>query len=180
MLIKAAQSCLIVVDVQDRLRRTCAGQARVVRNIAVLMQAAGRLKVPMLVSEHYPKGLGPTAKTLRDLAPKGAVVEKIHFSGLKEPEFARRFNRLKRKQAVLAGLETHVCVLQTGMDLLAGGTRVFLVGDAVASRAAASRDAAVERLRHAGAAIVTTEMVVFEWLERGDAPEFNSMLALVK
>lgn len=180
MLIKAAQSCLIVVDAQDRLRRACAGHARVVRNIATLMKAAARLDVPILVSEHDPKGIGPTARALRDLAPAGATFEKIHFSCAQEAEFVRRFNPLKKKQVVLAGIETHVCVLQTGMDLLGRGTRVFLVADAVSSRTAASRDAAGERLRQTGAEIVTTEMVVFEWLRRGDTPEFKSMLELVK
>ena len=160
--------------------------SRVMRGISsadrrrVLIEAAGRLSIPVLASEQHPRGLGPTVSEVRELLPGGSVVEKMHFSCLGDAGFARRLDDVGRPQAVLAGIEAHVCVLQTAEDLIASGRQVFVVADATGSRTSASHETAMTRLRAAGAFVVTTEMVVFEWLERAGTPEFKALSALIK
>ncbi len=180
MLMKADGSCLLFVDVQTRLAPVVADAEQVVDNTAILMKSAARLGVPMLVSEQYPKGLGASVDELARLAPNDAVIEKVDFSCLGDAEFARRFDALGRSQAIVAGMEAHVCVLQTAMNLVERGSEVFVVSDAVSSRNRANADAALDRLRAAGAEVVTTEMVVFEWLGRAGTPEFKELSALIK
>ncbi|MEO5335636.1 MAG: hydrolase [Magnetospirillum sp. WYHS-4] len=180
MLIKADRSCLLVVDIQDRLLPAMAAPERVIANATLLLKAAARLVIPVLASEQYPKGLGHTEVSVAALLPKGAVVEKMHFSCVGDDGFCLRFGELGRSQAVVVGMETHVCVLQTVLDLLGRGTEVFVVADAVSSRTEESRQMALERMRQAGARIVTAEMVAFEWLARAGTPEFKDISKLVK
>lgn len=180
MLLDAAASALIVIDIQERLAAAMREPEHPVRQTAILLQAAAALAVPVLASLQYPQGLGPLVAPLAALVPAASRVEKIHFSALAEPAFAGRFRALGRQQAVLAGMEAHVCVLQTALDLLAQRFQVFVVADAVATRAAASHALALARLRQAGAVVVTTEMVVFEWLARADHPEFRPLSRLIR
>ncbi len=180
MLMKADRSCLLVVDVQAKLAPAVAMSSRVIANTATLMKAAARLAVPVLVSEQYPKGLGSTVPELAELAPAEAIITKVDFSCMGEAAYARRFAELERDQAVIAGMEAHVCVLQTAMSLLGDGHQVYVVADAVSSRATGNAQAAIDRLDAAGAGIVTTEMVVFEWLGRAGTPEFKELSALIK
>ncbi len=180
MLIKAERSALLVVHVQGRLAPAVHCAARAIANSRVLMTAARRLGVPVLVPELSPGGLGHTVPEIAELAPPGAIVEEMHFSCVADDAFAERFRELGRGQAVVAGMEAHVCVLQGAMDLLDKDYEVFVVADAVASRTPENATAGVERLRAAGAAIVTTEMVVFEWMERADHPHFRELLELIK
>lgn len=177
MRLTADQSCLLVIDIQQRLAPATRDPDGVVRNTAILLAAARRLGVPSLTSEQYPRGLGPTLDTV----PKAdAVVEKISFSCAGEPAWMGRFRAFGRGQAVVCGMEAHVCVLQTVLDLLAQGTRVFVVADAVTSRRDDSKAVALDRMAREGAVIVTTEMVVFEWLARADVPAFRELSALIK
>ncbi len=180
MLIKAEKSCLLVIDVQAKLAPVMAAPERAIANIAILMKAAARLDVPMLVSEQYPKGIGHTVEELAALAPEGSVMEKIHFSCMGDRGIAQRFAELGRDQTVIAGIEAHVCVLQTAIDLHGEGRHVFVVADATASRLPENHETAMERLRAAGISIVTTEMVLFEWLGRSGTPEFKEIAALIK
>ncbi len=180
MLISRNKSCLLVVDVQVRLVPAMDAEQAVVDNTALLLKAARRLDVPVLVSEQYRRGLGPTVDAVAEFAPEGSVVEKMHFSCMNDAGFAERFRRIGRPMAVVAGIEAHVCVLQTAEQLLEAGGEVFVVADATSSRTRANHAAALERMRHAGARIVTTEMVVFEWLEKAGTPEFKALSALVK
>jgi nicotinamidase-related amidase len=180
MLIDATSSCLLIVDVQAKLLPKMAAREEVVANAAVLLKAARRIAVPVLVSEQYTRGLGATVPELRDLLPENAIVEKMSFSCLGEPAFCTQLDRLQRRQAVVAGIEAHVCVLQTVEGLLEQGIQTFVVADAVSSRAPADCAAALGRLARSGAEIVTTEMVVFEWLARAGTPEFKELSALIK
>lgn len=180
MLIKADRSALVVIDVQERLAPAIHEADRVVDNTAVLMQAAARLGVPTLVTEQYPKGLGRTVSPLADLMPDSGPLEKVHFSCAADPGFTLKFGEVGRSQAVLAGMESHVCVNQTALELLEGGTQVFVVADATSSRRPESHRTAMDRLRAAGATIVTTEMVVFEWLQKAGTPEFKEVSKLIK
>jgi len=181
MLLQRENSCLIVVDIQERLLPAMIGRDGVVRNTGILLQAAARLDVPVIASEQYPKGLGPTVPELRQaLPPAATIIEKASFSCLGEDAFARRLRELDRSQIVVAGIEAHVCVLQTAGQLLAAGFDVFVVADATASRTPVSHDLAMARLARAGCAVVTAEMVVFEWLQVAGTPEFKDLSALIK
>lgn len=180
MLINAAESCLLVVDIQERLLPAVAEPGTVVANTAVLLKSAETLGIPVLASEQYPKGIGHTVAEVAALLPAGVVVEKLHFSCLADEAFSRRLAGLGRRQAVVVGLEAHVCVLQTAEGLLAAGHDVFVVADAVASRRPANHAAAMRRLEGAGARIVTTEMVVFEWLAQAGTPAFRALSRLIK
>ena len=180
MLLSAARSCLVVVDIQERLAPAVANPEGVIRRVGILMRAAQRLGVPILVSEQYPKGLGPSVPEVASLAPVGATVAKLHFSCAAEPEFAKRVEALDRDLVVVAGMEAHVCVLQTALGLKEAGYCVAVVADAVTSRRELDRSMALERMRGEGVTIVTTEMVVFEWLHRAATPEFKELSALIK
>ena len=180
MLLQADQSSLLVVDIQERLAPAITGQEALIARATALIEGAGRLGVPIVVSEQYPKGLGHTVGALAPLLQGERTVEKTHFSCLREPGFADRFRQLGRKQAVVVGMEAHVCVLQTVIDLLTQRFEVFVVADAIGSRTAESKALAIERMRTAGASVVTVEMVLFEWLERADRPEFRPLSNLIR
>jgi isochorismate hydrolase len=152
----------------------------VVDNARTLIKAAARLNVPLLVSEQYRRGLGLTVPELATLVPEEVRVEKMHFSCIGDLNFAERFGAIGRRQAIVAGVEAHVCVLQTVEDLLASDTETFVVADATSSRTERNHAAAMDRLRDSGARIVTTEMVVFEWLAKAGTPEFKELIALIK
>ena len=179
MLIKIEQSALLVIDIQERLAPAMQGIDDVIKNTKTLLRAATLLEAPVLVSEQYPKGLGITVPDLRPMISEGTI-EKISFSCMGEADFAERFTSLGRGQAVVAGIESHVCVLQTVMDLLASGIQVFVVSDATSSRTTANCELALRRMQAAGAEIVSTEMVVFEWLGQAATAEFKELLPLVK
>lgn len=181
MILRAQESVLVVVDVQERLLPVIHDHARVVRNAGMLLKAAGALSVPVLVTEQYPRGLGPTVEAVRACLPADApVIEKITFASTGEPLFNATLAEFGRRQVVLCGTEAHVCVLQTALGLLEAGYGVHLVADAVSSRTPANHAAALDRLRAAGITIVTTEMVLFEWMERAGTPVFKVISALVK
>jgi len=180
MLIKPEDSSLIVIDMQDRLVPAMQAPARTIKNAGILVTAARRLDVPVLVTEQYSKGLGGTVPDVAKLADGVPVLEKMHFSCMKDPDFAEKFYNLDRKQAVIAGMEAHICVLQTAVNLMEEGFHVFVVTDATSSRTPESEKACLDRLSAAGAGIVTTEMVVFEWLGQAGTPEFRELLPLVK
>jgi nicotinamidase-related amidase len=180
MLIKADHSCVLIVDFQVRLAPAMVDSERTVANAAVLMRAAPRFAVPVIVTEQYPRGIGPTVPELADLMPPEGALEKVHFAALDDAGVAKRVAGTGRRQMIVTGMEAHICVLQTAMALLREGSEVFVVADAVASRTAANRDAALGRMAAAGIQVVTTEMVVFEWLERAATPLFKDMVALIK
>ncbi len=180
MLIDAKSSCLIVIDMQERLVPAMQAPARTIRNAATLIKAAKLLSVPTILTEQYPKGLGRTVPELSSLAEHAPILEKLHFSCMKDDGFSTHFRSQNRKQAVIAGMEAHICVLQTGMDLMDQGFEIFIVTDATSSRTPESEKACLDRLSAAGAGIVTTEMVVFEWLGQAATPEFKALLPLVK
>lgn len=180
MLIERQRSCLLVIDVQERLLPAMAAAGDVVANSAVLIRAAKRLGVPVLLSEQYPKGLGRTVGPLSSLVPEGTAVEKSEFSCAAAPGYLERLKATGRDQLVLTGIEAHVCVLQTALQFRALGYAVFVVADAISSRKAESVALALARMREAGAMPVTTEMVLFEWLERAGTAEFKELSALIR
>ncbi|HFA60288.1 MAG TPA: hydrolase [Rhodospirillales bacterium] len=180
MLLDRTRSLLLVIDVQERLAPAIAeGGARIART-RLLLEGAGHLEVPVVVTEQYPKGLGPTVADLRPLPEGSRLFEKITFSAMREAAVADHLAARGREQIVLCGMESHVCVLQTALDLLARGYRVFVVADACGSRRPQSHELALARLRQEGARAVNVEMVLFEWLERAGSDLFRTVSRLIR
>ena len=174
--IDVARSTLLVIDFQARLVLAIEDGAAAVANARRLVHAAAMLDVPALFTEQNPKGLGPTVP---DLAPDEArVFRKMTFDASRTPGFDERLT--EGHALILAGWEAHVCVLQTALGLVVKGWRVYVVGDAVGSRRAENKDAALRRMAANGVEIVTTEMVVFEWLGSAANPRFKDAVALIK
>ena len=180
MLLKAADSLLLVVDIQEKLAPAIHDNERVTGNSVRLLQAAAQLQVPAYVSEQYVRGLGPSVAAIRTAGAAACFFEKTHFSCAAEPGVVERLQVTGRRQIILTGTETHVCVLQTAFGLQAAGFIVYLVADAASSRTPENRQAAIDRLRAAGMGIVTTEMVLFEWLHRAATDEFRTLLPLIR
>ncbi|MEI7968632.1 MAG: hydrolase [Betaproteobacteria bacterium] len=173
-LLHTGNSTLVVIDVQERLFPHIHDSAHVLDRCLWLTRLASRLGVPVLASEQYPEGLGPTVEPLRQEIPAGSVRRKVHFSCVADGCFDS-LPAWSRRQIVLCGTEAHVCVFQTAVDLLAAGREVYVVAEAVGSRQAESRVVALARLRQHGAEIVNGEMVGFEWLRRAADDRFRDI-----
>ncbi|MEO0035124.1 MAG: hypothetical protein RLZZ501_1147 [Pseudomonadota bacterium] len=180
LLIDADRSCLVIVDVQEALAPTMFDPRRVYRGCSILLRAATRLGLPLLVTEQYPKGLGRTVGELRELVPDDAVMDKLHFSCAADPAIRARVEGFGRPRVVLAGIESHICVLQTALGFKQLGFAPVVVADACASRAEGNYHAALDRLAAAGVTIATVEMVLFEWLHRAGTPEFKELSPLIR
>lgn len=174
-------SLLLLIDVQEKLWPHIENKDQVLHHCRVLLQGAPKLGIPVLVTEQYPKGLGPTLELLKEVQPEQATVcEKTSFGCLGDPDLFERIVRTGRSQLVLCGIETHVCVLQTALEALAKDFRVAVIADAVGSRVDSNRQLALDRLRAAGATIVSTEMILFEWMKTAKHSAFKEISALVK
>jgi nicotinamidase-related amidase len=174
-------SRLLIVDVQEKLVPTIEPQTiqRVIESCRILAEGANLFGVPLTITEQYPNGLGPTVETLSgylETRPSKKTFSALECTGW--PTAAESTD--DRVQAVVAGLETHVCVLQTVLNLLAAGYQTFVVCDAVASRHEIDYRTALERMANSGAILTTAESVLFEWCESSNAPEFKQLSALVK
>jgi nicotinamidase-related amidase len=179
-MLTADRSLLLVVDVQAGLARVMEAAALRIHRARLLLVAARHLAVPIIVSEHFPERLGSTDPRLIPL-PEGAVVlGKRAFSCWREPSLRAAIETSGRRQIVVAGMEAHVCVLQTALDLQAAGFATHVCADAAGSRRAEDRALGHERMRQRGVEIVTAEMVVFEWLERGEGDAFKALIPLIK
>ena len=155
----------------------------ITRNIERLIRGCKVLDVPLLLTEQYVKGLGCTIAPIRDAASETsgyAPIEKMCFSAFANGEILAEMRSLKKKQILVAGIETHVCVYQTVSDLLANGYEVTLIADAVSSRTAANRDIAIRRMTSGGAKLSSTEMALFELLFESGTDEFRAIAKLVK
>ena len=177
LLCTAERSTLLIIDPQARLMPSIDGGDEMVRRCMQLARAARELRVHVIGTEENPAGLGPIVSDLRALCD--TTLSKFFFSAVDEPGFLDRLPH-GRDTFVVTGCEAHVCVLQTAIRLLEAGHHVKWVADAVGSRHAGDRDAATARARTLGADIVTTEMVLFEWLRTSEHPSFRKVLALVR
>lgn len=176
MLMRAADSTLLVVDMQERLLVHVHDWQRILDNVIWLVRVARKVGVPVLASEQYPKGLGSTQADLAALLPPGTVAEKNHFSCVAAQCLAG-LPGADRRQVVICGIEAHVCVMQTALELREQGREVFVVADAVTSRRSDDRTLALARMRDHGIDIVTREMAGFEWLGQAGTPLFKDISA---
>lgn len=174
MLMNARDSALLVIDVQERLLPHIHDWQRVLENAMWLVKVAQRLDVPVMASEQYPKGIGKTHPDLAALLPAEAVVEKMHFSCV-AGHCLMPLSAYSRRQIVICGIESHVCVQQTALDLKKNGKEVFIVEEAVGSRRLSDKALAIERMRSHGIDIVSREMVAFEWLHEAGTPVFKEI-----
>jgi nicotinamidase-related amidase len=171
------RAVLVVIDVQEAFRKAVPGFEAVAEAVGTLVQGAAAMGVPIVVTEQYPQGLGSTVPAVAEHLPPGTEpVEKVRFSAAEADGFDLR----GRDQALVCGIETHVCVNQTTLDLLARGLDVQVVSDAVGSRAAEDREIGLHRAERAGAGLTSVEMSLFELLGGSDAPEFRQVQELVK
>ena len=174
------KAALVIVDIQERLVVAMDQKENVTTNCLHLIEAAKLLEIPTVVTEQYPKGLGPTIHELKDAVPGYAPLEKITFDCCRGDGFLEKIASLGKKQIILTGMETHVCVLQTCLGLLNEGYTVHLVSDAVCSRKHADYKTAREMMRDAGAVITCTETVLFQLLEKAGTPEFKAISKRIK
>ena len=178
MLIDKNKSCLLVIDMQERLLPKMLNRRKILQNTKILIQSANILKIPVLLSEQYPKGLGNTAPEIKKF-PYSKIIEKTTFSCGKSKKFLKILKSLNRPQIIVVGIEAHVCVLQTAADLKNMNYDPFVVLDAISSRAKHSKDIANKRLGDYGCNLVSTEMVVFEWIEDSKNQKFKIISQLV-
>jgi isochorismate hydrolase len=174
----SAQSIVIVIDIQEKLLTAIPTAASLVKNAAFLIDAAKLCDVPILATEQYPKGLGPTTPEIAARLPYPPLA-KTAFSSCGAAGFLADLRALSRSQIVLTGMEAHVCIMQTGLDLLDAGYEVALPVDALASRSELDHRVGLERLAHAGAVLTTVEAIGFEWIADAQHPRFKDYSRLV-
>jgi len=166
------QTRLIAVMPQDSVKDT-------IKNTCILSQAANLLKVPVIITEQYPKGLGNTFSEILDININTQAVVKTVFSCVEEPKFNRQLT-VDHSQIVLVGMEAHICVLQTALDLISAGKKVFVAEDAIISRNSANKVNAIARMRDSGCIICNTESIIFEWLGKAEGDAFKSISKLIR
>jgi nicotinamidase-related amidase len=179
-LLSADEAFLVVVDVQERFRAVQKEFARMLAAAARLTRACRILGIPTLVTEQYPQGLGHTVRELEEALGEVHALSKTCFSSCGSEEFSRRVKDLGRRQALVCGIETHVCVSQTVHDLLADGFSVHVAVDAVESRVPVDREVALRKMERAGAILTTSEAAAFELLQDAKNPKFKEVQALFK
>ena len=180
MRLDRGRAALVVVDVQEAFRPAVLDFETVARNVAVLIQGAHALGLPVLVTEQYPKGLGSTVPEVERHLDGVQPIEKLCFSAAGSEEFADRLTASGREQVLLCGIESHVCVNQTADDLLGAGREVHVAQDAVSSRTEDNRRLGLHKMERAGAVLTSVETALFELLREAGTPEFKEIQKLVK
>ncbi len=175
------QSQLVIVDMQVKLATAMPSEAlqSVVKNCGILAQASQLLALPIIVTEQYPQGLGETLPEIKLHLPNSKPIAKMAFSACGEPKFSQQLQR-ENSQIILAGMEAHICVLQTALNLLQANKQVFVVEDAIISRNPANKANAIARMRDAGCVIGNTESIVFEWLGNANHDAFKAVSKLIR
>ena len=179
-MLKSQDSVLIIVDVQGKLAHRMHRKERLFEQLGKLIKGAQVLSVPILWVEQNPEGLGPTIPEIADLLSDVEPIPKLSFSCCGCDRFMQALRFLSRKQILIAGIETHVCVYQTAVDLLNAGYEVQIVADAVSSRTEENKQIGLSRIKDAGAALTSTEMALFEMLKVAKGAQFKEILNIVK
>jgi nicotinamidase-related amidase len=180
MRILREQTAGLVIDIQEKLFPFISNNEILARNAEILVKGLKALEIPVIVTEQYAKGLGPTIQPLQPLLAEYGILEKMAFSCCDDPAFVKKLESLGKKFIVITGIESHVCVLQTAIDLLENNYIPVVVEDCVSSRRLNDKLMAVNRLRRAGAVITTYESVLFELLRYSGTDEFKAISKLVK
>ncbi len=173
-------TAVVLIDVQVKLMRAIYGQEQLRQHLQQLIKGAQVFHLPILWAEQHPQGLGPTIPELAELLTDVQPITKRCFSCCGQHQFLQHLKDLRRKQLLVAGIETHVCVYQTSMDLYNLGYEVQIVADAVSSRTLENKQLGLERLKEAGMVVTSTEMALFELLRVAEGPQFKAILDIVK
>jgi nicotinamidase-related amidase len=176
----AENTVLVVIDFQERLFPVMHDKEKLLRNAVKLIKGASVLEIPIILTEQYPKGLGPTIPEIKELIPDIKPIEKVCFNCCDEETFSKALETTKRKQVLIAGIEAHICVYQTAMALARAGYEVQVVGDCVASRNPENKLAALFKMSAVGISPTTTEMALFELLKVAKGDKFKQISSIVK
>ncbi len=176
----AEDSLLLIIDFQERLLKAMDDWQLLAKHMIQLSQAAALLDVPVVLTEQYKEGLGATAAQVLQAVKDPQVLQKDHFSACLEDDFIPALHATGRKKIIVAGMEAHVCVLQTCLDLLQAGFEVQVLADAVTSRSAQNKQTGLDLLRQAGAVVTSTETVIFQWTRRANTALFREILPIIK
>ena len=172
---------LVIIDMQEKLVNSSESSENIVLNTAKIAKAAEILSIPVIVTEQYPQGLGHTVDLLKNNLPESAtIIEKTSFSAAKEAEFARSITQINRKQILLCGIETHICVLQTALGLMENGFDVYILKDCCSSRHNKDNDIGIELLRQYAVAIINVEIALFDLIKTSEHEHFKELQALIK
>ncbi len=174
------ESILLIIDTQQAMLKAIDTWETTLRRVTQMIQAAKLLGIPILLTEHYKKGLGETVPEVRNAVGHATFFQKEFFSACLEERFLDAVGAFGRKKIVIVGMETHVCVLQTGLDLIQSGYQLHVVTNALASRCKEDWKAAVNLFRDVGAVITTAEIVIFQWACRSNTDDFRKILPIVK
>ena len=172
--------CLVVVDVQGKLARLMYDKQVLYKNIQILIKAAKILNIPILWCQQCPDALGPTIPEIAQLLKDSEPIDKSAFSCCGAEQFNIKLNESKRQQVLLCGIETHVCIYQTAVELLRKGFSVDVVADAVSSRTSENKQIAIDRMAAEGINVSCTETALFELLKTAEHPQFKKIAKLIK
>ncbi|MGL6029183.1 MAG: hydrolase [Legionella sp.] len=175
MLLSQNDSLIALIDVQEQLVPAVLNSDELIARCEWLLKLANKLNVPVLVSEQYPQGLGATVAPLSSYFNAEHCLDKVCFSCMSEHSYVQRLQEFNKKQLILIGMEAHVCVLQTALEMQQAGYEVFVVVDAVSSRSEHDLKYALKRMKQQGIHLITAEMVFFEWLRKARTPEFKAL-----
>jgi nicotinamidase-related amidase len=178
-ILRRDDTLLLIIDFQQKLANAMANAESVAAEIKRLVEGMNLLKIPVVATEQYPKGLGATTEELASELRSAPVVEKMTFSCCGELRFGDELKQLGRRQIVVTGIETHVCVLQTVLDLLANGYQVHVPVTATCSRSDNNRDNALSRMQQSGAVLTNSESVLFDLLVEAGTNDFKAVMKLI-
>ncbi len=173
-------SILVIVDVQERLISSMSNQKALIENLSHLLRGMTALKMPIILTEQYPEKLGKTVDDLSSMLHNPTLISKLSFSCWQESAFRNKLTSVNHKNVILAGIEAHVCVYQSAIDLINNGFNVHLVADAVSSRKDSNRDFAIERMKQDGVKLTTSEMVLFELVRVAQGEDFKQILKIIR
>ena len=173
-------SVLLVIDVQEKLFRVMVQKEQLADNLQRLIKGIQVMEVPVLVTEQYPQGLGPTIPEIAGLLPAVKPYSKVNFSCCGDEAFLQAFKRLGRKQVLIAGIESHICVYQTAADLIAADHEVYIVNDAVAARTEQNKDTGIKMMLQSGAKLTSTEAALFELLKVAKGDKFKAINQIIR
>lgn len=175
-------SILVIIDVQEKLIKAMEKEIidKVIKNIVTLIEVSKILNLPIILTEQYPKGLGPTVEEIKTVLPSYNPIEKITFSAFGEEKFIQALKEKKREKILLTGIETHVCIWQSSLDFIRNGYTVFVPKDGVCSRKKMDWETGIDLIKSAGGIITTTETIIFQILRKAGTEEFKKIINFIK
>lgn len=182
MIFEPAHTVLVIIDIQEKLLNAAYNSLSIKKNIDILTKTAEVLNIPVFITEQYPKGLGSTISLITGNLSEttNIICEKTDFNAFANKEIFKKFKKIKKKQVLICGIETHICVHQSAAELLRNGFKVSVVTDASGSRSESEHQCGLENIRQNGGCIKTTEMIIFELLKTAKHPKFKEIQTLIK